>query len=326
MDVWTTRSILEWIEGYLHAHGDEHAKLSAQWLVSDVLHCSRLELFADFDRPLSMEERNVLRDYTRRRAAGEPLQYITGTAAFRFLVLGIEPGVLIPRPETEVLVSEALAALAARVEEERLVAEQSSVDTSNDVPNDITDSEDTSHILDSPEPEPDPLLVVDLCTGSGNIACSIASELPHAHVFATDISSVACNLAQRNVDSLGLSDRVLVVQSNLAEAFPADQYGMVDLVISNPPYIPTSEIPVLANEVRDFEPTLALDGGMDGLSVYRDILRFALQALKQKGVLAVELHETCLDQAKQEALECGFSRVYLVNDLAGKPRVLVAIW
>ena len=112
-DIWTVKRILEWIEGYLAKHGDENPRLSAQWLVAEALGLSRMQLFIEFDRPLTPEERAVLRDWTRRRGGGEPLQYITGAVGFRHVTLAVREGVLIPRPETELLVSEALGMLPA---------------------------------------------------------------------------------------------------------------------------------------------------------------------------------------------------------------------
>ena len=121
-ETWTVGRILSWMEGFLGEHGDENPRLSAQWLVSDALGVSRIQLYADLARPLTLEERDVLRAYTKRRAAGEPLQYITGTTDFRFITVDVRPGVLIPRPETEVLVSEALAEVRV-VERARQAAE-----------------------------------------------------------------------------------------------------------------------------------------------------------------------------------------------------------
>ena len=283
-EVWTTRRILEWIEGYLSEKGIDNPRLSAQWRVADAMGCSRIDLYADIDRPLSESEREVLRESTKRRGTGEPLQYITGTCDFRFLSYFIEPGVLIPRPETEVLVSEALAAL----------------------------------------PKDEEILALDLCTGSGNIACSLASENPLIHVFATDLSPEACALAQRNVDHLGLSEQVLVMQGDLGSPLPDDIYGKVGLVISNPPYIPSNVLSGLDAEVKDFEPSLALDGGPDGLEVFRRIVPFAHDALRTGGLFACELHEGCLDAAAEIAQKAGFTGVRIVEDLVQKPRVLIA--
>ena len=309
-ETWTVKRILDWISGYLSERGDENPLLSAQWLVAEALGVSRIQLYADLDRPLSMAERDTLRDYTRRRGAGEPLQYITGTTDFRFITVRVKSGVLIPRPETEVLVSEALSACKPRIASLRTASLASEGEAGGD---------------DASAPaEPQPFRVVDLCTGSGCIACSIAKEVPQSQVVATDISDDAIELARLNAAELGLSERVDVVQGDLAEGVPAAWNGLVDLVISNPPYIPTAVLDEMSHEVMDYEPSLALDGGEDGLDLYRRIVPAALELLAPGGVMAVELHETCLDEARAIAVEAGFAACRIAVDLAGRPRVLVA--
>ena len=313
-ETWTVRSILEWIEGYLAGHGDENPRLSAQWLVADALSCSRMQLFLDMDRPLTPDERATLRGYTKRRAAGEPLQYITGKTAFRHIDVKVRSGVLIPRPETEVLVSEALALLPApeKPQEayEALLASKMS---------DIEDEEEPFS-----DRERDELLVADICTGSGCIACSMAYEHPLVRVVATDLSPTAVALARENVSALGLEDRISVVECDLGAGVRESLVGSFDLVVSNPPYVPTSVLDDIPDEVAGHEPQLALDGGADGLDVFRRIVAWSRSALKPGGGLAVELHETCLDAAADLARESGFVDVAIVEDLAGRPRVLVA--
>lgn len=336
--VWTVKRILDWIEGYLANHDDENPKLSAQWLVSEALGVNRIQLFMDPDRPLSMEERDVLRDYTRRRGAGEPLQYITGTTDFRFITVMVEHGVLIPRPETEVLVSEALAALetAAQVKaarrREALQAEEDfikSVMGASDgaevlQPPVTAEADGTTCPEESPSHEPSRLRVLDMCTGSGCIACSIASEVPYAQVVATDIDPKAVNLAKKNAMALDLQDRVQVLLCDLADGLDGSNAGTFDLLISNPPYIPTEVLSIMDAEVTEYESSLALDGGEDGLDLFRRILPAGLDLLRDGGVLALELHETCLEQAALEAREAGYESVRIACDLAGRQRVLVA--
>ena len=315
-DVWTVRRILEWIEGYLAQHGDTQPRVSAQWLVSEALGVSRMQLFVDSERPLSEDERAVLRDWTRRRGTGEPLQYITGEVAFRHITLRVRPGVLIPRPETEVLVSEALAALP------RPPKPQDEFD--QDVIRQYVELGGEVEGAQEGEASSAQLLVADLCTGSGCIACSIAYEHPHARVIATDISPDAVSLAGENVGNLGLGDRVEVLECDLASGIDDALVGSFDLVVSNPPYVPTAVLADIPHEVADYEPALALDGGDDGLDTFRRIATWANGALKAGGVLAVELHETHLKAAEAVAREAGFADTAIVNDLAGRPRILIA--
>lgn len=181
-DIWTIQAALDWTVGYLERKGDENPRLSAQWLLSEATGLSRIELYANFEQPLSMEERDVLRAYVTRRGKGEPLQYITGEVGFRHITVKVRPGVLIPRPETEVLVSEALALLPAapkRVaqhawsEDDLPPATWPEGEAGEQRPERTADqgvAEDGSTpgvAPGEPVPEPAPLLVADLCTGSG---------------------------------------------------------------------------------------------------------------------------------------------------------------
>lgn len=340
-DIWTVKAALEWTEGYLARKGDENPRLSAEWLLGEACGLRRIELYTGFERPLSMDERDVLRDYVARRGKGEPLQYITGEVAFRHIEVKVRPGVLIPRPETEVLVSEALAllpgadrprALDSRMTEaetrELLAAMAAEEEGAPSGPNDATPAgvaaETAAPTIDeAPAPaRPSPLFVADLCTGSGCIACSIAYEHPRARVIATDIAPEAVALARENAEALEVSDRVSVVQCDLGEGVPASALGRLDLVVSNPPYVPTRVLADVPREVAAFEPALALDGGADGLDVFRRLLEFCSRALKPGGGFAFELHETSLDDAARLAAEAGFQGVRVVRDLAGRPRVL----
>jgi len=282
--VWTVREALGWTEDYLKGKSDEAPRRSAEWLLSAATGLTRLELYTHSDRPLSSQERAVLREGVRRRAEGEPLQYITGEMPFRHLVVRVDAGVLIPRPETEVLVDESLRLIVG---------------------------------LDAP-------LVVDLCTGSGCVALSIAQEMPSAEVWAVDISSTACTCTSGNAVRLRLSERVHVLEGDLFGVLPRELRGHVDLVVANPPYVPSEEIASLPAEVGRFEPALALDGGPDGLGVARRIWGEALEWLKPGGAIALELDERRVRAGGQEIVEW-YEEVRIVPDLAGRDRVLVAL-
>ncbi len=351
-ETWTIKRALDWTQGYLARKGDSSPRLSAEWLIGEATGHSRIELYTCFDEPLTPEERERLRGFVTRRGAGEPLQYISGHAAFRYITVKVRPGVLIPRPETEVLVSEALSLLPPAA---RRVALDSTIDAwegdvlrqsvdaadrlsaQGDEPADSVDEQARQAVSeylrdsrggdeDGGDPAPAkparPLLVADICTGSGCIACSVAHERPDARVIATDISPVAVELAKENAGELGLADRVRVELCDLGAGVPAAALGRLDLVVSNPPYVPTAVLADVPREVSDFEPALALDGGADGNDILRRLLPWTMVALRPGGGFAFELHETCLDAAKDLACAEGFEDVRIVADLAGKPRVL----
>ena len=286
--VWTIKAALDWTVGYLTERDVEHPRRSAEWLLSAATGLSRVELYAYHDRPLTPGERATLREGVKRRAAGEPLQYVTGEVAFRHIIVKVRPGVLIPRPETEVLVDAGLpavdAAIAARGE----------------------------------------ALVLDLCTGSGCIALAIAQERPEARLLATDLSPIAVEVAAENAARLGLEDRVDVREGDLFAPLPTESRGQIDLLISNPPYVPSADVPDLPAEVAGFEPHLALDGGADGLDIFRRILAEARDWLTPgSGILAIELDERRVQHAAGEARQW-YEDVRVVADLTGRDRIVTA--
>ncbi|MGN0072817.1 MAG: peptide chain release factor N(5)-glutamine methyltransferase [Coriobacteriales bacterium] len=280
-ELWTVQRTLSWCTEYLDRHGDEHPSRSAEWLMSAATGMSRVELYAYYDKPLSMAERDVLRESLRRRGAGEPLQYVTGEAAFRHIIVRTAPGVLIPRPETELLVE--LALEHAR-----------------------------SQQLEDPR-------VLEVGCGTGCVALSLAKECP-ARVVATDISAQAVACALRNAEALELSDHVQVVQTDCVKGVE----GPFDMLVSNPPYIPSAVVAGLDREVVGYEPHLALDGGEDGLDFFNRLLAEACGLLSPGGLFACELHETCLDEALARARAAGLKEAAVHRDLAGKPRFLTA--
>lgn len=346
-DVWTVKAALDWTVGYLERKGDENPRLSAEWLLSEATGLRRIDLYVQFERPLTLDERDVFREYVRRRGAGEPLQYITGEVAFRHIAVKVARGVLIPRPETEVLVSELLALLPAPPrprarddEEGEAEVEAAAADSSLDAVRGQAAQEETGNASaagaargqaseSSAQGAADgagaaELLVADICTGSGCIACSVAHEHPQARVVATDIEPRAVKLARENAEALGLAERVQVLEGDLGACIDGELMGRFDAVVSNPPYVPTAVMADIPREVADFEPALALDGGADGLDVLRRLLPWAFAALKPGGALAVELHETCLDEAAVLAEHEGFEDARIAKDLTMRPRILTA--
>lgn len=379
---WTVKAILDWCEGYLANKGDASPRHAAQYLLGEAMGLSRIELYTNFDKPLTDEERSTMRTWVARRGAGEPLQLICGTAPFRHMVLEVAPGVLIPRPETEVLVSEVLALFpppkpmsAYAFEDLSAVSGQveSVEDSASEIPVveigsiseetlsevsaggivSVSERPETFALKDAaqgsqskidavgqddemiaagtasemkPDPKSESIHVIDLCTGSGCIACALTTEHPNMEVLALDIAPEALALAQRNVKAQGVADRVSVRESDLLAAATVDQEnkGSFDAIVSNPPYIPSRVVDTLDAEVNDYEPRLALDGGADGLDLFRRFIGDAHELLKPNGVLAVELFEESLDQARTIALNSGFSEARIVQDLTNRPRILIA--
>lgn len=280
---WSVGEALAWTSGHLGGRGEGNPRLAAEWLLSAATGLSRVELYAAHDRPLTSDERSALRSGIERRVAGEPLQHVTGEMPFRHIVVDVRPGVFIPRPETEILVDVGLAHL------DRIGRED--------------------------------VRVVDVCTGSGAVACSVAQERPFARVWATDVSGVAVALAEANSRRLGLGERVTVLEGDLFSPLPDELRGRVDAVIANPPYIPSGAIASLPDEVRDHEPLAALDGGPDGLDVVRRLVDEARGWLAPGGLLAIESDEARANDADLGMREW-YEGVSTYKDLAGRDRVV----
>lgn len=263
------------------------AASDARELVSRLLGVGLEELAWPRLPALTDDQAWILDQWIERRLKGEPVQYITGRAAFRSLDLHVDPRVLIPRPETEVLVEcvlEHLRASAAR----------------------------------RPEPR-----VLDLGTGSGAIALAIAAEFPAARMLATDASADAVALARANAERLGLTARVRFAEGDWFGAPGAEE--RFDVVVSNPPYIAESERASLPEDVREFEPFAALFAGEDGTEALREIVDEAPRHLIAGGLLALELAESRAHEVLswlEGAPE--WEGAELRSDLAGQPRVLLA--
>ena len=343
-NAWTIKRVIDWTRGDLERHGDEHPRLSAEWLLSAVTGKSRVQLYLDYDQPLESAELAAMRAAIQRRRAGEPLQYVTGEMPFRHIVIHCERGVLIPRPETEVLVDAALegvaAARARRPEPEPEPEDAAAAEAAEglaaeagDGPEGGADPAGGPAPIEGAHAGPDPatlpdswVRVADICCGTGCIALSVAGETEASAVWAGDLSPAAVSLTERNRDALGLQDRVAVAEGDLYGALPEGLRGTLDVVVSNPPYIPSAVVPTLPDEVVGFEPGLALDGGPDGLDIFRRLLDGAPAWLAPGGMLCVELFEESLDDACDLVrAQGGWASVEARDDLAGRPRVLVAV-
>lgn len=413
-EIWTIKRCLEWTKEYLAERGEEHPRLSAEWLLCAATGLARIDLYMRMDETLNAAQLETMHAAVVRRAKGEPLQYITGSTQFRMIDVACAPGVLIPRPETEMLVEEVLnyldtevlspeAAARQRVElpwndeveqarkaeaalaDERATAERraanltaadeaalgSDVLGSRAYAEELADREaeeaaaqaaeaeaaDTE-ATETPEPEldeygiaiegddqettsaqnaaeatepapaePRVARVLEVGCGTGCISLSLAWERRgHVTCTATDIEPRAIDLATKNRDALGLTaDEVAFSLTNLVSSIPREEWGTFDVLVSNPPYIPTDVMRSLPHEVKDFEPDLALEGGADGLDIFRRLLNAVPYMLRAGGLFACELYEGALDAAAELCRQAGLSDVRIVRDLTDRPRIVRAV-
>ncbi|MGE0871208.1 MAG: peptide chain release factor N(5)-glutamine methyltransferase [Kofleriaceae bacterium] len=275
---WTTLGVLDWTTKRFTEAGIAGARLEAQVLLAHVLGCSRMELYTGFDKPLADPELAGYRDLIKRRLAGEPVAYLVGEQEFWGLPLFVDPNVLVPRPDTETVIEVARARRADRSA---------------------------------------PCRVLDLCTGSGAIAISLAKELPAARIVATDISPQAVAIARGNAERHGFADRIEVRNGDLFAPVAGQRF---DLIAANPPYVASAVIATLSREVRR-EPVLALDGGPTGLAFYDRICGEAAGYLSAGGALVLEHGFDQAEPVRDRMIAAGLTSVTLVHDLAKNPRV-----
>jgi release factor glutamine methyltransferase len=260
-DTWTIQRLLNWTRDWLTQKGSATARLDAELLLAEVLKLRRLDLLMRFDQPLDKPELAAFKALIQRRARGEPVAYILGRKGFHAIDLKVDRRVLVPRPETEALVDQAVALCC---------------------------------VAGAPAGP-----VLDLCTGSGAIALAMAHALAHADarprefaappeprsIVASDLSEEALAVARSNGEELGLA--VDWRRGDLWHALRPDERFAV--IVSNPPYVLSDRIATLATDVRDFEPHLALDGGRDGMTVLASLASGAAEHLLPGGSLVVEL-------------------------------------
>jgi release factor glutamine methyltransferase len=285
--------LLHWATDLFADSGIATPVVDAELLAASVLGLSRGELAARALRggDLRARERERFVELAEQRAARVPLQHLTGRAPFRTRDLRVGPGVFVPRPETEVVAGLAVDE-ARRVTRERGTA-----------------------------------LVVDLCTGSGAIACAVAAEVPAARVVAVELSAEACAWAELNLAELNLADRIDLRRGDAVGADTgvlADVVGQVDVVVSNPPYIPPEAIPV-DPEVAEYDPPLALyGGGTDGMRVPAGVVASAARLLTDRGLLVMEHAGNQAGAARALVAVPDWTDAGTEADLAGRSRALVA--
>jgi release factor glutamine methyltransferase len=280
----------------LRAANVPSSTLAAELLLMHALGRDRTWLYT---HPEAELDASVAREYFRliaRRAAGEPTQYLTGKQEFWGLEFEVTPAVLIPRPETEHVIEVAL---------ERLGARGIKID------------------MRTGEPSP-PLRIADVGTGSGCLAVALAHELPHAEIFATDISATALEVALRNATRHRVASRIRFLEGDLLKPV-APSPESFDLIVSNPPYVAQDDEATLAREVREHEPHAALFGGPSGIEIYERLVEQAGELLRPGGVLVLELGYDSAQHVRAILVKQGnWVNVSVTNDLAGIPRVLAA--
>ena len=271
-------------ERLLAMAGCETPRGDAQWITASALGMSRAAVFVDADRPFPDERREVFELLLARRARREPLGYVLGTVNFRGLELEVGPGVLVPRPETEVTAQRAIDRARERGRS----------------------------------------TVVDFGAGSGAIALAVAAEVPSARVFATEPSSAARAWALRNLARTAL--RVTLLPGEMLDPLHPALGGAVDIIVSNPPYVPDDEWGELQPEVRDHEPREAVCGGADGLDVFMRLLEEAPRWLAVGGWLVVELDPSQTGRVAKLLSVVGYTEVAVTADLAGRQRIVEGRW
>lgn len=281
---WTIARILAWIAKDLAGRGIESSRLDAELLLASALGLKRLDLYLRFDQPLADAELARVRGLVERRRKFEPIAYILGVREFYGRSFAVDRRVLIPRPETEGVIEAALALLPPRAEGVR-------------------------H------------RVLDVGTGSGIIAVTLASERPDLDVDAVELSPAAAEVARANIARNHVSDRVTLFEGSLFRPVADRRYA---IIASNPPYIDTAEVDTLMPDVSQYEPRLALDGGPDGVTVLRPLIAGARAMLLEGGALIVEIGYGQGDRVRELAREAGFAHVEVQPDLARIERVLVA--
>jgi len=286
-DPWTVGRLLEWTSDYLKGHGADSPRLDTELLLAEALCCGRIDLYARFHETPHDAQRAAFRQLVRRRAEGTPVGYLIGRREFYSLQFRVTPDVLIPRPETELLVVALLDSARSR-------------------------------------PPGQPVLIADVGTGSGIIAVCAAKHLPKARVTAIDLSGAALEVARSNAAEHGVAERIEFIESDLFALLPAQQ--QFDFIVSNPPYVSTAEMHNLPAEIRSFEPRIALEAGPDGTEVIRSLVPQAAERLHSGGHLLIEIAPAIHRPARaileaDDRLQVGPT----INDLARLPRVLQAV-
>lgn len=286
---WTIGRLLSWTADYLGQHGSDSPRLDAEILLAHALDVERIDLYMRINEEPSEEQRAVFRELVSRRAKHAPVAYLVGAKEFFSLSFRVSPDVLIPRPETELLVVGVMD-----LERER---------------------------AEACEPREAPVRICDVGTGSGAIAVSLAKYLPNSEVTAIDLSDRALAVARENAAKHGVQDRVTLLHGDLLSVVPLET--QFDYIVSNPPYVTDAEMQELSPEVADYEPHSALRAGPKGTEVIQRLLPQAVEHLVPGGWLMIELSPMIHDAAYDLlAATPGLEPAETLRDLARHPRVI----
>ncbi len=288
MQNWTIQKLLNWITEHFTEKGIDSPRLSAELLLSNVLGLTRIDLYTQFDKPVSKEHLDKLHELVKRAGQNEPIAYLIGKTEFYSMELDITRDCLIPRPETELLVERAIEFLRKRSGKQ---------------------------------------FVCDLCTGSGCVAVAIAKNFPNTSIIATDICDAALKAASQNVQKYQLTERIKLLCGDLFDPImPQMDVEKFDLIVCNPPYVSAPEYEKLDKNVKDYEPKHALYAGVDGLDIYKQICEKVGDFLKPDAALMLEVGYA-QGQAVRELLEKAdcFTEITIEKDYHDNDRIVTAI-
>ena len=331
---WTIGRLLSWTKEYFERSGVESPRLCAEVLLAHCVGCSRIELYARFTSEPDEPQRTQFRELVKRASQHEPVSYLVGSREFYSLSFKVTPDVLIPRPETEMLVEKAVEHLQKL---SGVHVTQQNFDSHESGPVDLDKVEKTAAAQDETQaasdaspafkPKPKPRYVGnvwDVCTGSGCVACAIAANAPGVKVLASDISPAALAVAEENATKLGLTQQVTFIPADLL-SLPADSpYNdeFFDVITANPPYVAESD-PV--GESTKFEPRGALYAGADGMDVLRRLIPQVPKKLGHGGIFCVEFGYTQADAVRNLIMQTGeFAEPEIFKDSQGIERIALA--
>jgi release factor glutamine methyltransferase len=322
---WTIGRLLQWTIDYLGRHGVENPRLDAEVLLATARGCRRIDLYAAYGETADEQTRTAFRELVRRRAAGMPVAYLVGKREFYSLEFEVTPDVLIPRPETELVV----VALLDHVKKRHADVVRGSPDPAPDSTEGLQSPGEIKRTVgpvarSGDRPQTAPRAIADVGTGSGILAVCAARYAANSRVTAIDISPAALAVAKRNAERHGVAERITFVESDLFAKVPSEI--RFDYIVSNPPYVSTVEMANLSADVREHEPYVALHAGEGGADVIKPLVEQAAQRLNPGGALFIEVSPMIAAEVEEIIRSTAeFELESTMRDLAGHPRVVQAV-